>query len=178
MKQYFQKYRPFLIFLAKFFGTYLFLIFIYASFLKHYDGQNRIDSATISVSKFVEKGLDLFDFESKMVINHPKKSVDIYKDNFIFIQIIEGCNAISVMILFVAFVIAFSNGFWHTFLYLIFGALLIYILNILRIILIIIGIYNFPELKELLHDIIFPLIIYGTVVLLWLFWINKFSDFT
>lgn len=177
MKQYFQKYRPFLIFSAKFFGTYLFLIFIYASFLKHYDSQNKLDIATISVSKYVEKGLDLFDFQSKMFINHQTKSVDIYKDNYIFIQIIEGCNAVSVMILFVAFVVAFSNGFWRTFLFVLVGLLLIYILNISRIILITIGIYNYPELKEVLHDIVFPLIIYGTVVILWVFWINKFSDF-
>jgi hypothetical protein len=35
--------------------------------------------------------------------------------------------------------------------------------------------YHFPDYKEFLHGVLFPLLIYGTVFLLWIIWVNKFS---
>ncbi|MFY8008070.1 MAG: exosortase family protein XrtF, partial [Flavobacterium sp.] len=56
-----------------------------------------------------------------------------------------------------------------------FGLLLIHLLNISRIALLSVALYHFPEQEQLLHDVIFPLIIYGVVFLLWVIWVNKFS---
>jgi hypothetical protein len=36
-------------------------------------------------------------------------------------------------------------------------------------------IYNFPKQQHLLHSVVFPLFIYGVVLLLWIIWVNKFS---
>jgi hypothetical protein len=35
--------------------------------------------------------------------------------------------------------------------------------------------HYFPEANTILHDILFPLAIYGTVFILWVVWVNKFS---
>jgi uncharacterized SAM-binding protein YcdF (DUF218 family) len=38
-----------------------------------------------------------------------------------------------------------------------------------------IGLYHYPWRREILHTVIFPLIIYGLVFLLWMFWVNRFA---
>jgi len=52
---------------------------------------------------------------------------------------------------------------------------LIYAMNIIRIALLTIAIYERPEHTELLHGTVFPAVIYGTVFLLWLGWINAYK---
>jgi exosortase family protein XrtF len=52
---------------------------------------------------------------------------------------------------------------------------LIFILNIFRIALLTIGLYKYPEYGTFLHDILFPLVIYGVVFLLWILWVIRFS---
>jgi exosortase family protein XrtF len=90
-------------------------------------------------------------------------------------RIVEGCNAISVIILFVAFVVAFTGRAKHTFLFIIGGILLIHILNVARISGLVLGLVYYPQYKTLMHDILFPLFIYGIVFGLWVIWVKKFS---
>ncbi|WP_317045218.1 hypothetical protein [Formosa algae] len=58
-------------------------------------------------------------------------------------------------------------------LYVLAGTTLIYMVNVLRIALISIALYYYPESEHLIHGVIFPLIIYGMVFLLWVFWVNN-----
>jgi exosortase family protein XrtF len=97
-----------------------------------------------------------------------------YNQRFIA-RIIEGCNGVSVIILFISFVIAFSGKIKATILYIMSGSLLIYILNLIRIALLCVLMYHFPEQEHVLHGVVFPLFIYGVVFMLWLIWIRKFS---
>ena len=80
-----------------------------------------------------------------------------------------------LIILFAAFVFAFSSSVKRTFLYIIFGSVLIYILNIIRIALLTYSLYYYPQYEEFLHGTIFPLFIYGIVFLLWVGWVLKLS---
>ena len=77
--------------------------------------------------------------------------------------------------LFIAFIVAFASGLKRTLLYIVFGSLIIYLVNIIRIAVIVVAIYKFPELEGVLHNIIFPSIIYGITFLLWFFWVQKIS---
>ena len=92
------------------------------------------------------------------------------------VRIIEGWNGISVIILFVSFVIAFSGKFKVTVLFLVLGSVIIYTVNLFRIVLLTLGLYYYPWHGELLHTVIFPAVIYGIVFLLWMLWVNKFSN--
>ena len=92
-------------------------------------------------------------------------------------RITEGCNAVSVMILFVSFVAAFSGKFKKTLMFILFGLISIYILNVLRIALLTVLLYHYPNQTHLLHGVLFPLIIYGFVFILWVIWINRFSKY-
>jgi exosortase family protein XrtF len=91
-------------------------------------------------------------------------------------RIIEGCNSMSIIILFLSFIIAFSGNFMNTFLFGLFGSLLIYIVNVLRIIALSILYHKFPEYQTVLHDLLFPSIIYGLTFVLWVTWVKFFSN--
>jgi len=81
------------------------------------------------------------------------------------------------MILFAAFIFAFSSGWKKTFLYIVVGIILIHILNVIRIVLLTMAIDRYPEQEHVLHGVIFPLFIYGVVFLLWVLWVQKFSGY-
>ena len=92
-------------------------------------------------------------------------------------RIIEGCNAISVIILFVSFVLAFSGKLKPTLLFVFGGSLFVYVLNILRIAILSVLMFHFPSQVHFLHGVVFPLFIYGVVFILWLIWVRKFSRY-
>jgi exosortase family protein XrtF len=91
-------------------------------------------------------------------------------------RIIEGCNSLSIIILFVSFIIAFSGSLKATVLFGLFGSVLIYFINILRIIALSILYYKFPKYEEYLHDLLFPAIIYGLIFILWITWVKFYSN--
>ncbi len=176
MKNYFIQYKPFLLFLGKFLLSYLVLTFVYESYLNQFETiNNEVDGFSVSVANQTVTFLNFLGFESYQMPNLEASSVKLFYNKKYIAQIIEGCNGLSVIILFNAFVIAFTGKLKHTILYTICGSLSIHALNIIRIALLCILIYDFPEYEEILHGVIFPLIIYGFVFLLWIFWVNNFS---
>lgn len=111
------------------------------------------------------------------VARHPNEpSMKLLVNGKYIAKIIEGCNAISVIILFISFIIAFSGKLKTTVLFLLTGSVLIYAVNLVRIVILSIGLYHYPWRSEILHTVIFPAIIYGMVFLLWMLWVNRFSN--
>ncbi len=111
------------------------------------------------------------------VVRHPDEpSMKLLVNGKYIAKIIEGCNAISVIILFISFIIAFSGKLKTTVLFLLTGSVLIYAVNLIRIVILSIGLYHYPWRSNILHTVVFPAIIYGIVFLLWMLWVNKFSN--
>lgn len=102
-------------------------------------------------------------------------SMKLYIDELYLVRIVEGCNAISVNILFITFIIAFSGTLKATIFFGLVGSLIIYVVNIARILAFSILYYKYPKYQTVLHDLLFPGIIYGTIFLLWVIWVKKFS---
>ncbi len=176
MKNYFIQYKPFLFFLGKFLLSYLVLTIAYESYLNRFDSEkSEVDGFTEIVANQTITLLQLFDSNAYQMLNLEASSIKLFYNKKYIAQIIEGCNGLSVIILFIAFVIAFTGNLKHTVFFILLGSLLIHILNIIRIALLCILIFEFPEYEEILHSVIFPLIIYGFVFLLWVIWVNKFS---
>lgn len=116
---------------------------------------------------------------STVIEEHPDEpSMKLIINNKYVARVIEGCNSISVIILFISFIIAFSGRWKSTIIYLLVGSVLIYVVNLIRIVILSIGLFHYPWRREILHSIIFPLIIYGMVFLLWMFWVNRFASLT
>lgn len=152
------------------------LTVLYQSYLNRFDtSKSEVDGATAMVAKQTAAVMSWVDSQSYTIPHPSEPSFKLFYHNQYVARIIEGCNAISVMILFVAFVIAFTGKFKNTVLFLLFGIFLIHVLNIARIALLTIAGYHYPQFEGFLHDLIFPLVIYGIVFLLWVIWVNKYS---
>lgn len=178
MKKYFIIYKPFLLFLGKFLFTYLLLAFIYQSYLNQFDVEkNETDGFTEIVAKQTLELMLFFNRDVKIAPNTKEPAVNFYYNQYPIARIVEGCNALSVIILFISFIIAFSGKIKSTVLYVVCGSILIHILNVIRIALLCMLMYHFPKYNHLFHGVFFPLFIYGVVFLLWIIWVNKFSNY-
>lgn len=170
---------PFLKFCGKFLGIYIVLLLVYNFYLEGFDeAAFEPDGITVLVAENAAQLLKWLNFEMQYAPSPNDPSISYIIKGKRFVRIIEGCNAVSVIILFSSFIVAFSNGIWRTGRFLIVGIIVIYILNVLRIALLTAGLYYYPAYKSILHDIVFPLFIYGAVFGLWILWLNKFSNFT
>ncbi len=176
MKKYFSLYKPFLLFLGKFLLAYILLTFIYQSYLRQFNVEKfEVDGFTKLVASQAKEAMLFFHFEADIKTNVKESGINLFYNKKLIAQIIEGCNGVSVIILFVSFVIAFSGKIKPTVLYILGGTLLIHILNVLRISSLCVLMYYFPKQEHLFHGVIFPLFIYGVVFILWIIWVNKFS---
>lgn len=176
MKKYFALYKPFLLFLGTFFLTYIVLMVLYQLYLNSF-GITKIDAITKMVGQHTEQVLRLFDTNAVVQEDKPDDYLKIFYHQKFVAKIIEGCNAISVIILFISFVVAFSGKLKPTLFYILGGSIFIYILNVFRIAVLCVLMYHFPEQQFVLHGVIFPLFIYGAVFILWVIWVNKFSKY-
>ena len=176
LRGYFKRYKSFLQFLGLFFLTYVVLTLCYQYYLGLFKGST-VDGFTEAVSSNAAVVLQFFTDGSYVVKNPDQDFIKlIYKGSYVA-KIIEGCNAMSVIILFTSFVIAFSGRIKPTVTFIIIGSVVIYVLNIFRIALLSALIYYHPDQEPLLHGVIFPLYIYGVVCMLWMYWVQKYSKY-
>lgn len=176
LKSYYIKYKPFLTFVTKFFLIYILLSWIYGFYLDQFDKTTfEPDGITTLVSDQTRNLLTFFGVEATTMPHELEASHKFMVNGKFVARIVEGCNAVSVMILFVAFVVAFKGKLKHTILYSVAGILIIHILNIIRIALLALALFYYPQYQEFLHGTVFPLVIYGVVFILWIVWVNKFS---
>ncbi|AXP81271.1 Transmembrane exosortase [Mariniflexile rhizosphaerae] len=176
MKALLVKYKLVIKFILAFLLTYIILSILYKFYLQFSDGAKFYpDYMTHLVAKQSESLLNTFGYHAQ-VLPHPNEpSVKLIVNNQYLARVVEGCNSISVIILFVSFIVAFASKFKTTFFYILSGSVLIYTVNLLRIVLLTIGLYHYPYQKDIFHKVVFPAIIYGMVFLLWVFWVNRFS---
>jgi exosortase family protein XrtF len=111
-------------------------------------------------------------YNAEIIAHETKAQMVLNMNGSYLASIIEGCNSVSVIILFIAFIVAFTQGFKKTFFFIFVGSCLIYIVNVLRIVILAIALYHYPNHEKILHGVIFPGIIYGMVFLLWMLWIK------
>ncbi|MEL0457307.1 exosortase family protein XrtF [Flavobacteriaceae bacterium SZ-1-7] len=176
MKQLFIKYKSVIRFILTFLLVYGVLSFGYKLYLQYSDGSKFYpDYMTHLVAKQSEALLDSFGYNAEVLPHPDEPSMKVIVNGQYLARVIEGCNAVSIIILFLSFIVAFSGKFKTTFFYILSGSVLIYSVNLLRIVLLTIGLYHYPKYEDVLHTVIFPAIIYGMVFLLWIFWVNRFS---
>ncbi|MCZ8143949.1 exosortase family protein XrtF [Flavobacterium sp.] len=178
MANVFTVYRPFLSFLLRFIVSYAALAFLYQGYLLQYDSsQKEVDYITYQVAEQSKWVLQFFDETAYTAPNPKEAGIKLFYHNTWIARIIEGCNAVSVMILFAAFVVAFRGTWQRTLWFIPLGIGIIHLANILRIALLAIALYHFPTYEHALHGVLFPMVIYGIVFLLWMAWVNYFSKY-
>jgi exosortase family protein XrtF len=135
----------------------------------------QLDYFTNWVNNQVTWVLQHFDRSARSLFVNKSTGYWIFYHGKYVARIIEGCNAMRVMILFTAFIIAFRGKTKDSVLFIVFGILSIHLLNIGRIAALAIALSSYPNFEAALHDILFPLIIYGFVFILWVIWVNKWA---
>lgn len=100
-------------------------------------------------------------------------NVSLLLNGTIVVNVYEGCNAINVSILFIAFLFAYRGRFKPTLAFSLIGLFSIYIFNLFRVGgLFLVALY-FPDHLYLMHKFVFTGVIYGFVFLLWFIWVAK-----
>jgi exosortase family protein XrtF len=133
------------------------------------------DYVTNLVANQTELLLNAVGYDTQVVPHPDELSMKLIVENKFVARVVEGCNSVSVIILFLSFIVAFAGKLKATLIYILAGSVLIYSVNLVRIAILSVGLYEYPWRKDILHTVIFPMIIYGMVFLLWMFWVNRFS---
>ncbi|MDO7173083.1 exosortase family protein XrtF [Mariniflexile sp. AS56] len=176
MKSLLVKYKLVIRFMLAFLLVYMILSVMYKFYLQFSDGSKYYpDYMTHLVAMQSDALLDALGYDVEMLPHPNEPSMKVVLNGTYLARVIEGCNSISVIILFVSFIAAFASKFKTTFFYMLAGSVLLYTVNLLRIVLLSIGLYHFPQQKDVFHTVVFPAVIYGMVFLLWVFWVNRFS---
>ncbi|TXF76194.1 exosortase family protein XrtF [Chryseobacterium sp.] len=168
----FNDFKPVLKILLRFMIIYLVLLFAYQFYLNMEKGG--LDSFSKWVGGQSTSVQNLLGYPSEMK-EVPERETSWFSLNGQYIsRMVEGCNAISVMILFSAFIFAFYKG-KKTFVFVAAGVVFLHMVNVLRIAGLNILLVETPQYSKAGHDYIFPAVIYGSVVVLWLIWIKFFA---
>ena len=174
-----QKNKTIIIFLIKFFSTYFILFGIYSYYLNKTQLKSEIFSCspvTKVVANHVQNMAQIIGYDAQIEQNNNELSMKFMLNGEYVSRIIEGCNSISIIILFLSFIIAFSGSIKATIFFGIFGSFTIYLVNLIRIIALSVLYYKFPVYQEVLHSLVFPAIIYGLTFVLWITWVKYFSN--
>ncbi|MDC8003050.1 exosortase family protein XrtF [Aureisphaera galaxeae] len=173
MKDIFHRYKSVIRFVVLFLGTYLVLTFLYSWYLQSAKGgEYPPDFITHLVAKQSSDVLNGLGYEANVTPAADQPMMKLFVNDTYLAKIIEGCNAVSIIILFIAFIVAFAHKWKKTLLFILGGTVLIYGINIVRIAILAIALYKYPEYDKVLHTVVFPGIIYGMVFLLWMIWVR------
>lgn len=169
----FTEFKPALLFLFKFLGVYVAGNLMYGVYVNHYYPQS--DPATKWISNQVSAIISATGPVVTTLPNVTRPTVSIIEKetNDTIINVFEGCNGINVVIVFVAFVVAYQGKLKRTIIFTVGGLVIIHIFNLARIILLFQQAKNHSPLFYYTHKYFFTAILYAVVVVLWWFWVTR-----
>ena len=170
------QFKPALLFLIKFLGVYVVGNIFYGLYIAHYLPQS--DPVTGWVSYQVAEVYSIFDQTISVVPNLIRPTISLVDTvtNDTIINVFEGCNGINVVIVFLAFIVAYQGTLKRTIIFSCIGFLIIHLFNLARIMLLFEQAKNHSPYFYYVHKYFFTAILYFVVVLLWWFWISKFNS--
>lgn len=91
------------------------------------------------------------------------------------IELVDGCTGISAIGLFLGFILAYPGEWKNRVSFSLLGIGIIYVVNIIRIVVLVITQEEWVEFFDVTHDYSTTTIFYMVIFLLWMTWV-KFSD--
>lgn len=88
------------------------------------------------------------------------------------IEIVDGCNGIEAIGLFVGFVVAYPGEAWKRYVFIPLGIFIIYVVNVSRIIVLTVTQLKWPAFFDFTHDYTTTSIFYIVIFLMWVVWVN------
>jgi exosortase family protein XrtF len=166
----FKQFRPALLFLARFLGVYVVGSLAYGFFIESYghhpDPATRVVTHQ-TVALLNVAGEEVFaednPFGAQVLVNDASGTV---------LRVFEGCNGLNVMIVFVAFIVAFGGPLRRMAWFTLMGLTLIHLANLLRVGLLYVVATRFENYFYLYHKFIFTAVLYVLVFGLWVSWVG------
>jgi exosortase family protein XrtF len=183
----YKEFKPTIFFLVKFFAVYGILSALYGWFIKSYDTLDtpQTDPITSLVTFNCTNSASFFGYEPvigkddhlRVGITESEQTYDsIWLNGKYAISVEEGCNGVNIMILFLAFIVAFGGKLLNMGVFIPFGVLFIHASNIGRLFLLSLLNVEFEgRAFHFFHKYGFTAVIYISVLILWYLWVMKFS---
>jgi len=165
--------KEFLKFLLRILGMYILWFLLYDLWLKP---AGKIDFWLTNIES--DNAVKLLNWTG-MNLGHNVKWLNHYivssGKNILIIS--HACNGLILYPIFSGLILVLPGPIFRKLTYMILGCLVIYIVNLIRIIsLISIQYYN-PKYLDFNHKYTFVIFVYSVIFGLWYFWINKFSSY-
>lgn len=168
-----KEFKPTILFLVKFVAIYLVGNFLYGLYVTAYNPGP--DIATHWVSDQTAIVLTACGWPTEVEDRADRPTTRLNYDGKSILAVYEGCNGINVMIVFVAFLIAFGPMTKAMLWFLPLGLLIIHLMNLARITLLFwVSIYM-ESLMYFTHKYFFTAILYVVVFILWIWWVRRYA---
>jgi len=168
-----KEFWPALRFLLTFIGVYFAGNVIYGTYIEFV--QPTPDLFTRAIAEQTSWVLNLFNEPVSTQLNKVGPTVFLNRGSNTVLNIYEGCNGVNVLIVFVAFLLAFSGQTKTKVVFLASGCLLINIANIIRIVLLYFVSLRYQIYFYFIHKYIFTIVLYAIVVILWIAFVKRLS---
>ncbi len=169
-----KEFMPTILFLVKFVGIYVVGNFLYGLYVTAYSPAP--DPVTHWVSDQSAIVLTSCGWPTTIQDHGNKPTTKLVFDNKNILAIYEGCNGINVMIIFVAFIIAFGPWSRELLWFIPLGLLIIHIMNLARVIFLFWVAIYMKDYMYFMHKYFFTVILYVVVFVLWVWWVKKFTS--
>lgn len=169
----FREFRPTIFFLLKFVGLYLVGNLLYGFYITSFEP--RPDPVTHSVSEQTGIILNVCGYSIDVRDRETRPTTDLNYLGKAKLSIYEGCNGINIMVIFVAFLLAFGPVARPLIWFVPLGLLIIHFANLCRILLLFFVSEYMPKAMYFTHKYFFTAILYVVIFALWLWWIKRYS---
>ena len=172
----FRDFKYSFLFLGKFLLVYFCANVVYGMYIDSFE--DVADPITNWVTQQTSTVLTSLGVESSTQANDGINSISMRDQGEGVINVFEGCNGINVMIVFVAFLVAYGGSTKRMFWFLPLGLMIIHIFNVLRIILLFVAAQQNTHYFYYIHKYFFTAALYVVVVALWILWIGMLNSKT
>lgn len=169
-----KEFRPALLFLGKFLVFYFVANMFYGAYIESH-GDNP-DGITRFVTNQTVSLLTVCGYNTSAENDPSVPHIRLKDQQLTVLNVFEGCNGVNVMIVFVAFLVAFGGPFKKMIFFILGGLLLIHAFNLIRIsLLFYLARYNNSHFYYY-HKYFFTATLYLVVFALWVIWVIRFNE--
>jgi exosortase family protein XrtF len=162
------------LFLGKFLAVYFCGNLLYGLYIDSFG--NTPDTITYWVTDQTSQVQNVFGVRSSLSVNDGKPSISMRENDDGVINVFEGCNGVNVMIVFMAFIVAFGGSIRRMMWFLPLGLITIHVFNLLRIILLYAAAQQNTQYFYYIHKYFFTAALYVVVVVLWIVWVTRLNN--
>lgn len=156
-------------FLIKALLLYLAWFFLYEGWLKALGFPDQ--ALTKLTAEAGLQGLQWLGYSAEVM--HAGSMSTIFLDGSHLLGIAHECNALILFVLFAGFITAFPGRWLHKLAYISLGAVLIWLLNIWRVLMLLLIQIHYPAALDFNHKYTFTILVYGAIFGLWMVWVKR-----